>query len=62
MSGAAAFLRHSIGAPARVDEHSALERDMAAAYLDQDPGEANAAWTAGWNMPLDRAIRYALEP
>jgi tetratricopeptide (TPR) repeat protein len=62
LRGAATFLRHSLGAHARADEHTALEQDLAAAYLDQDPGEANAAWTAGSNMPLDRAIRYALEP
>jgi len=50
-----------LGAPARQDEKASLERSLELAWQRRDAAEATAIWTAGSKMPLEQAIRCALE-
>jgi tetratricopeptide (TPR) repeat protein len=59
LGGAAEGLRHRIGAPARPEERARLESELKPAWHRRDTAAAQAAWTEGWRMPLDKIIRWA---
>jgi len=61
LSGAAAALRHVIGAPTRPGEQARLDRALEWAWQAGDSAASRAIWTAGWRMPLDQAIQFALD-
>jgi len=61
LAGAAAGLRSRLGSSARPDEKASLERSLAAAWMHFQPTQATAIRTAGTRIPLEEAIRYALE-
>ena len=61
LSGAAAAVRHTMQAPARPDERAFLERVLRPAWKHWNPAASKAIWTAGWTMPLEQAIQYALD-
>jgi len=61
LSGAAAALRHVIGAPTRPGEQARLDRALEWAWQPGDSAASRAIWTAGWRMPLDQAIQFALD-
>jgi predicted ATPase len=61
IAGAAAALRHGTGAVARGEQDRKLESTLDRAVAECDPALARLAWTRGWRMPLDEAIRFALD-
>jgi tetratricopeptide (TPR) repeat protein len=60
LAGAAAALRHNIGAPLTVAEQVKLETILEPAR--QALSNTATAWLEGWDMPLDRAIEEVLAP
>ncbi|MFZ1916075.1 MAG: protein kinase [Terriglobales bacterium] len=60
LAGAAAALRQRLGAPLTPAEQSGLERalEFARRALGNDAGLA--AWMEGWAMPVEQAVREAL--
>jgi predicted ATPase len=61
LGGAAEGLRHKIGAPARPPERAKFDSVLQPACRSCDPEAAKSTWMAGWRIPLDQAIRCALE-
>lgn len=60
IAGAAAGLRHAIGAPPRQDEQMRLNARFAATRRGCAPDAGSIAFQAGWDLPLGEAIEYAL--
>jgi tetratricopeptide (TPR) repeat protein len=61
LAGAAAALRGATGAVFRFREQDRkLDRTLDRAFAQSDPALSNQAWTKGWHMPTDEALRYAL--
>jgi predicted ATPase len=60
LAGAAAALRHAVGAPPAPAEQSRLEKDLEAARQALTNTAGAAAWMEGWGMPLEGAIREAV--
>jgi hypothetical protein len=58
LAGAAAALRHSIGARRPPFERDEVERMVASARTSPNAAEA---WMEGWSMSVDEAARYATE-
>jgi tetratricopeptide (TPR) repeat protein len=61
LAGAAAGLREALGSASRPEEELTLQRKLQAAWENLDAAQARALWTLGSSMPLEEAIRYALE-
>jgi predicted ATPase len=61
LSGAAEGLRRRVGAPQRPSDRAKFDRILGLAWGNGDPAIAKASWTEGLRMPLEHAIRYALE-
>jgi predicted ATPase len=61
LAGAAAALRHTMGAVPRPGEQAKLDLTLRPAWQNLDPAATKATWGAGWKMPLDQAIQYALD-
>jgi predicted ATPase len=61
IAGAAAGLRHGTGMVKRRDEDRKLERTFEGTAAQCDQALARRAWATGWHMPLDEAIRFALD-
>ncbi|MGH9627590.1 MAG: ATP-binding protein [Bryobacteraceae bacterium] len=61
LAGAAAGLRDTLGAYPRPDEEANLQRKLEAAWKHLDAAQARTIWMSGSRMPLEQAIRYALE-
>lgn len=62
LAGVAAGLRDALGSAPRADEEITLQQELQAAWKNLDASCARNLWTRGAGMPLDDAIRYALEP
>jgi tetratricopeptide (TPR) repeat protein len=60
--GAAASAREALGIPLPPGDRAVYERDIAAVHDHLDETTCAAAWAEGWEMPLEQAIAYALEP
>jgi predicted ATPase len=60
LAGAAAAVRHSLGAVPRRAEQVAFERSLEPAWRSVDPATAQAMLTAGRQMSLEEAIECAL--
>jgi tetratricopeptide (TPR) repeat protein len=61
LAGAAAALRHALGAVLLPPEQARLEKDLEPARAALDNAEGSAAWMEGWGMPLEEAIREAAD-
>jgi predicted ATPase len=61
LGAAAEGLRQRVGAPKRPVERALLDRVLQPAWREGDPSIATAIWADGLRMPLDQAIRYALD-
>jgi tetratricopeptide (TPR) repeat protein len=61
LAGAAAALRHALGAVLLPPEQARLEKDLEPARAALDNAEGSAAWLEGWGMPLEEAIREAAD-
>ena len=61
LAGAAAAIRHSLGAPLLRAEQRTLEKSLDPARARLSADVRTAAWMEGWEMPLDSAIAAALE-
>jgi predicted ATPase len=62
LAGAAASLRKTLGTPIPAAEQEKLERSLDPARRALSGESGAAAWMEGWEMPLEEAIREALEP
>jgi hypothetical protein len=60
LCAAAEGLRQRIGALKRQAERARLDRILERAWRDIDESRSRAIWIQGLRMPLDRAIRCAL--
>ena len=60
LAGAAAALRHSAGTVARWEQDRKLERTRDLALRQCEPLLAKRSWTAGWHLPIDDVVPYAL--
>jgi tetratricopeptide (TPR) repeat protein len=61
LGAAAAALRRTTGMVLRFREQDLkLERRLHRAFAQTDPGVSKEAWTKGWHMSIDEALRYAL--
>jgi len=60
LAGAAAALRHALGAPPAPAERNRLEKDLEAARQALTNTAGAAAWMEGWGMLLEGAIREAV--
>jgi hypothetical protein len=61
LGAAAEGLRQRVGAPPRPWERTMLDCALQPAWRDKNPATASAIWAEGLRMPLEEAIRYALE-
>jgi predicted ATPase len=61
LAGIAAGLRAAIGSAPGANEKIKLQHKLRAAWENLDPSRASSLWSHGSGMPLDDAIRYALE-
>jgi tetratricopeptide (TPR) repeat protein len=61
LAGVAAGLRRTLGAATRPDDDAFLRRRLNPAWKSLDATRARAEWMSGSGMPLEHAIRYALE-
>jgi len=61
LAGVAAGLRDAIGSASHADEETALHRKLQPAWNNLDTSYAGTLWRQGSGMPLEDAIRYALE-
>ena len=61
LCAAAEGLRQRIGAPKRQAERARLDRTLEPAWRGIDHTSASAIWAEGLRMPLEQAIRYALD-
>ena len=57
LAGAAAALRRATGAVVRSEDDRKLERTRDRAFAQCDPAFSKQAWTKGWHMPTDEALR-----
>jgi predicted ATPase len=62
LAGAAAALRHGLGAPLTPADQHSLEKKIEPARQALGQGPGTAAWLEGWELPLDQAIAAALAP
>ena len=62
LAGAAAALRHSIGAPLTPAEQAKLESTLDPARQVLTNTAGTTAWLEGWAMPLEKAIEEVLMP
>jgi hypothetical protein len=60
LCAAAEGIRQRVGAPQRPAEWAKLDRMLEPARRDRDQSAINAIWSAGLRMPVEEAIRYAL--
>ncbi len=60
LAGAAAALRHTLGAPLSPSEQAKLEKSIAPARQALSHTAGTAAWMEGWAMSAEKAIEYAL--
>ncbi len=61
LAGAAAALRQRLGAPLTPTEQRRLEKALEFARRTLGNASATAAWMEGWAMPVEQAVREALE-
>jgi tetratricopeptide (TPR) repeat protein len=61
LAGAASALRQMLGAPRRPRDRGRVDATVEGLRRRQDSESARGYWTAGANMTLEDAIRYALE-
>jgi predicted ATPase/serine/threonine protein kinase len=61
LAGAAAALRQRLGAPLTPTEQSRLEKALEFARRTLGSAAGVTAWMEGWAMPVERAIREALD-
>jgi predicted ATPase/serine/threonine protein kinase len=61
LAGAAAALRQRLGAPLRPTEQPGLEKALDFARRTLGNAAGVTAWMEGWAMPVDQAIREALD-
>ncbi|HXZ28563.1 MAG TPA: protein kinase [Terriglobales bacterium] len=59
LAGAAAALRHAIGAALTPPERAALETTLASARAALDHASGTSAWLEGWALPVEQAIAEA---
>ena len=62
LAGAAAALRHNIGAPLTAAEQAKLEASLHAARQTLTTTVSAAAWLEGWALPAEKAIEEVLMP
>jgi predicted ATPase/serine/threonine protein kinase len=62
LAGAAAALRHTVGAPLKPAEKVKLEKSLEQARQALTGTEGAGAWLEGWAMPIEKAIETALTP
>jgi predicted ATPase/serine/threonine protein kinase len=62
LAGAAAALRHNIGAPLTPAEQAKLEVSLRAARQALTTTVSAAAWQEGWALPAEKAIEEVLMP
>jgi predicted ATPase len=60
LAGAAAAMRHVLGAPLPIAEQAKSEKTLHLARKSVTPTVAGAAWMEGWTMPADKAFEDAL--
>jgi tetratricopeptide (TPR) repeat protein len=60
LAGAAAALRHTIGAPLKPTEQNKLEESLERARQALTSAEGASAWLEGWATPMEKAIETAL--
>jgi predicted ATPase len=60
LAGAAAAMRHVLGASLPQAEQAKLEKALQAARKSLAPAMAAAAWMEGWTMPAEKAVADAL--
>jgi hypothetical protein len=60
LAGAAAALRHNIGAPLTATEQVKLEAILNPARQALTNTSGAAAWLEGWSMPVEKAIDEVL--
>ena len=61
LAGAAAALRQRLGAPLAPSERPRLEKALEFARRSLGSAAGLAAWMEGWAMPVEQAIREALD-
>ena len=61
LAGAAAALRQRLGAPLGMAEQPRLEKSLEFARRRLGNAASLAAWMQGWAMPVDQAVREALD-
>ncbi len=61
LAGAAAALRQRLGAPLRLTEQPRLEKALEFARRALGSAAGLTAWTEGWAMPVEQAVREALD-
>lgn len=59
LAGASAALRRTLGTPLPPAEQTNLETRLEPARQSLTSSAASAAWLEGWEMPLEKAIRFA---
>jgi tetratricopeptide (TPR) repeat protein len=62
LAGAAAALRHNIGAPLTPAEQAKLEASLRTARQTLTGTASAAAWQEGWALPAEKAIEEVLMP
>jgi tetratricopeptide (TPR) repeat protein len=60
LCGAAEGIRQRVGAPQRAAERAKLDRILEPAWRARDHSANKAIWSEGLRMPIEEAIRYAL--
>jgi predicted ATPase len=60
LAGAAASLRHEIGAPLPATDQLRIIQEIEPARIAMGSAASSAAWRAGWILPLDAAVDEAL--
>jgi predicted ATPase len=61
LAGAAAALRHALGAVLSPPEQARLEKDLEPSRAALTGAEGSAAWMEGWSLPVEEAIREAVD-
>jgi predicted ATPase len=61
LAGAAAAMRHSLGAPLPESQHARLEATLDAVRRSLEPEQAAIAWMHGWSLTPDDAVRLAFD-
>ena len=60
LAGAAAALRHVLGAALPPVEQAQVEKNLEPARKALSNAAASAAWLEGWGMPVEKAVEHAL--